>query len=604
MNSRSAPLILMVCAIVLTSLAMASAGLHRVAVANSGAPHPARFPIKHIIILIKENRSFDNIFGLFPGADGTTVGRTSSGKVVPLMHAPDHTLLDIGHAAAAAHLAVAGGRMNGFDRIPGAIQEGRDIALSEYYRSDIPKYWAYAQRYVLADHFFSTINGPSFPNHLITIAASSAGTVDNPGGQTHRAWGCDSGPYAHVHVIDPTTGKRSLVKPCFNIPTMADTFQRYGVSWKYYAPAQYRSGYIWSAFDAIRHIRYSNLWKTNVVTPNHFVSDIRSGHLPAVSWLVSSMETSEHPPYSMCVGEQWDVHQINALMRSRLWKSSLVVLTWDDFGGFYDHVPPPAQDPISLGPRVPTILLSPYARPHFVDHQTMDFDSILRFIEQDFRLPPLTWRDRTASSLLSAFDFYQNPQAPLPLSNPACPRSDYITHFNLRGRLVGIDARSHTPSIRVQLVGGDIATLLVSPMSNFRIGRAGVDRAGLQDMRVGDRIFATGRPDPQRALVYGSGRIRDLSLRTFVRSGTVIRTNLVRRTLLIRVGHALIRVDLDRGTRVSVPGHPRRPLTRIGRGAQVRVSGTLNTRIHTLTSTDEVQLVSSASTGFFPNGFP
>ena len=132
-----------------------------------------RFPIKHIIIIDKENRSFDTMFGQFPGADGTTHAQLSSGKVVRLGHTPDRLLLDVGHAGEAATLAVNNGRMNRFNLLPGAIQDGRDVAVSQYAQRDIPNYWRYAGAFTLDDHFFSTIMGPSFPNHLATIAAQS-----------------------------------------------------------------------------------------------------------------------------------------------------------------------------------------------------------------------------------------------------------------------------------------------------------------------------------------------------------------------------------------------------------------------------------------------
>src|SRR5206468_3995265 len=134
----------------------------RVAAATSAR---ARYPITHIVIIDRENHSFDNLFGTFPGADGATTARTSTGKVVKLIRTPDHTLLDISHSGGAASFAVNGGKMNQFNLLPGAIQNGKDYANSQYRESDIPSYWAYAKTFALDDHFFSTIMGPSFPNH-------------------------------------------------------------------------------------------------------------------------------------------------------------------------------------------------------------------------------------------------------------------------------------------------------------------------------------------------------------------------------------------------------------------------------------------------------
>jgi len=167
-----------------------------------------------------------------------------------------------------------------------------------------------------------------------------------------------------------------------------------------------------------------------------FISDVRRGHLPQVSWLVTDVQQSDHPPASICVGQRWTVSVINAVMKSKFWKNTAIFLTWDDFGGFYDHVAPPHQDAISLGPRVPAIVISPYARPHFIDHSQLEFDSFLRFIEDDYQLPSLTTRDANAASMLSSFDFKQKPLAPLVLKQRACPRGDYATSTLLTGRVI------------------------------------------------------------------------------------------------------------------------------------------------------------------------
>lgn len=573
-------------------VALASTGLIISRSTSSIAPirvARARFPIKHIIIIDKENRSFDNIFGRFPGADGATTARVN-GKIVALGHTPDHTLLDIGHAGDAAVLAENNGLMNHFDLLPGANQNGHDLANSQFYPSDIPDYYAYAHHFTLDDHFFSTINGPSFPNHLVTIAASSANTVDNPFGQTHHAWGCDAGRYSRVRAMNPKTGHSYLVKPCFTIPTLADTFQRRHVSWKYYAPGQYHSGYIWDSFDAIRPVRYSRLWKTLADYPDRkFITDVRTGHLPQVSWLVTSAPLSEHPPFSMCLGENWTVQQINAVMRSRLWKSTLIILTWDDFGGFYDHVPPPHEDYISLGPRVPTVIISPYARPHFIDHHGLEFDSILKFIEQDFRLPPLTSRDRRAPSLLTSLNFKQKPLTPLVLKGRACPRSDNVIHIRLSGTIVKIAHPAFARELFLRIHGGTVLTLIVGPSTPIEM--ANRRQVPVTDYRVGDHIATAARPDQQRALVYGAGTMRDLDLEPFSSHpglvGSVSRSG---HTLTVRLGKRSYLVDVNTSTRLRL-GHGRKIVfADIAIGEQVIVRGIVNTRLHEVVSTAEVEV--------------
>src|SRR5579872_1090406 len=551
----------------------------------------ARFPIKYIVIIDKENRSFDNLFGTFPGADGATRAELSTGRIVPLGHTPDHTLLDIGHAGDSAALAENKGRMNGFDLLPGAIQDGFDVANSQLHQSDIPNYWSYAQHFALDDHFFSTINGPSFPNHLVTIAATSANTVDNPYGQSHHAWGCDSGPYSRVNAINPQTGRQYQVKPCFTIPTMADTFQRYHINWKYYAPGQYRSGYIWDSFDAVKPIRYSKLWATNGDYPDKkFTSDVRAGKLPQVSWLVTDVAGSDHPPYSMCVGESWAVDQINAIMRSKYWKSTLIVLTWDDFGGFYDHVPPPVTSYIGLGPRVPTILISPYARPHYIDHHRMEFNSILKFIEQDFHIPALNANDSGASSLLTSLNFKQRPLAPLDLTPRKCPASALNISTAIAGAVVKLASRPYGEIMLVRLRDGTIVTLLFGPST--AIETADHHRTSLSEFRTGDRIESAARPDPQKALVYGAGTTRDLDLRSITRQrGRVVDVFPTAGILVVRFGNDRLLVDLSKKTVFRFSNGAHASLTDVSLDDSLELTGLENTRLREITSVSRVTIV-------------
>ena len=482
--------------------------------APGAATSPSRpNPIQHIVVIVKENRSFDNYFGTFPGASGSRVGRTSQRRLVPLIHTPDHTLLDIGHAGDAARLAVAGGRMNGFDRLPGAVQDGQDVALSQLSQADIPNYWAYARAYALDDHFFSTINGPSFPNHLVTVAASSPNPDDNPILNSSHSWGCDAGRYAKVEAVDPHTGARSFIKPCFDIDTLPDLLQQAGISWKYYAPRQYQSGYIWSALNSVKHIRYSLLWHTNVPDTSQFIRDVQAGTLPQVSWLVMNEEVSDHPPHSACVGENWTVHQLNALMRSPLWSSTAVFLTWDDFGGFYDHVAPPHPDFISYGPRVPTIVISPYARPQLIDHRQYDFASILRYIEDRFGLPRLSTYDRQAQSIAPDLNLTQSPRAPLILHQRWCPPGAYATTTSLRGRVVQVINRADESAIVIRIAASSQPAKVVLG-GQLMLWDAARQAITLQDFDAGDRVRATGVPSPDKALVYLGTRVQDLDVLT------------------------------------------------------------------------------------------
>ena len=376
--------------------------------------------IEHIVFIVKENRTFDNYFGTFPGADGATCGTISTGEVIPLGHTPDRTPNDIDHSFNGAVRAIDGGAMDKFDTLNGCANPAFPLlCMTQLTGDDIPNYFAYAQYFTLADRMFSSLTGPSFPNHLYTIAAQSGWAISNPSNSMGR-WGCDSPSNSRTMLLNPD-GTRTPVYPCFDFPTLADSLEAAGISWRYYAPNPGASGYIWSAYNAIDHIRnVADQW-ANVVPPTRFVQDAMSGNLPAVSWIVVGSGMSEHPPASSCAGENWTVQQLNAVMQGPLWNSTAVFLTWDDFGGFYDHVPPPFSDRFGFGPRVPLLIISPYAKSGYISHTNYEFSSLLKFAEERFGLNPLADRDAQANDMLDSFDFTQDPLPPLILQQRTCP---------------------------------------------------------------------------------------------------------------------------------------------------------------------------------------
>lgn len=388
---------------------------------NSTSPPGDINQIQHIVFLVKENHTFDNYFGRFPGANGATSGTLSTGQIIPLGHMPDAAPCDICHGWQCAHTAIDGGKMDGFDKIPGCLlpnQNNIPLAYTQLQQQDIPNYFAYAQNFVLADNMFSSLEGPSLPNHLYTVAAQSGRVINNP--PNNLSWGCDADSTTQVEVLDQL-GNIVLEFPCFDFQTLADTLQAAGVSWKYYAPGQGQSGYVWSTLDSIKHIRQTSLWAAHVVSDTLFVADAANGNLPAVSWLVTSAGKSEHPPASVCQGENWTVQQLNAIMQGPDWKSTAIFITWDDFGGFYDHVAPAGVDTFGLGPRIPLLIISPFARMGFISHTQYEFSSVLKFIETRFKLGALTPRDSQANDTTDSFDFTQTPRPPLILNTRTCP---------------------------------------------------------------------------------------------------------------------------------------------------------------------------------------
>jgi phospholipase C len=559
----------------------------------AAVPHRAiraahyRYPIRHVVIMIKENRSFDDLFGRFPGANGATVGKLSTGQAVPLVHMPDHFLFDVGHDAGSVRLAVHGGRMDRFDLLAGAIQGNRDIALSQYHASDIPAYWRYASRYTLADNFFSTILGPSFPNHLVTVASQSGGVIDNPLNIQHGAWGCDSGPQARVEKVN-AAGRHSFVYPCFDFKTLADELQSKEISWAYYAPTVGQGGYNWSALDAIRHIRYSHLWSENVRPQGSFFRDVADGRLPAVSWVTPDGLHSEHPPYSMCLGENWTVQRINAIMHSRYWRDTAIILTWDDFGGIYDHVPPPKKNLIMFGPRVPAIVVSPYARAHSIDHHAYNFNSILRFVETWLNLAPLTQYDASSANLASAFDFTQRPLAALRQPTRTCPAGATKLDQTFTGTVAALPLEGSFPTVVIRLAAHEIGRMQLLSSTTFRTADNVLISPDLIHRQ--DRVKVVARPQPERALFFTLGSLVDQDLRKRQSvQGVVTQLDLTAHQFVLHSSGPDILVDLANTTMVSRRGKSL-TLSDLADGQQAIVAGIFNGRTDEMVRADRIHV--------------
>ena len=351
------------------------------------------------------------MFGTFPGADGASFG-WDDGVRRPLTHLTEQRVPDIPHCWLCANADWNRGKMDGFNQSDPADK----YAYTQLWKADEPNYWAWASHYVLADHFFSAERGPSYANHLFMISGQSAGAHDNPSRAKVRGsltWGCDSPPEEKVRVVGPDGAK--WVRPCFDIPTIEDRLDEGGVPWAYYAATPTQPGYIWSAFTSIKPVFEGPAWDEQVFPVDQVTRDVEAGSLAPVTFVTPRFQLSGHPGSNFCYSENWATQVIDSIMRSPDWDSTAIFLTWDEWGGFYDHVPPPRVDGFGLGFRVPLIVLSPYARQGVVDHQTGEFDSMLRFIEDNWGLDPLTARDAHAPSLAGAFDFSQTPTNPDPL---------------------------------------------------------------------------------------------------------------------------------------------------------------------------------------------
>jgi len=389
---------------------------------GSGVPPQLHTPIDHVIVIVKENHTFDNYFGSFPGAEGTSMAQTSTGTVT-IGRPPTQLTRDLCHEHQCALDDWNHGAMNHWDL--GDPKNANDqLAFAQYLEADIPNYWKLAKEYVLADHFFSSMLGPSFPGHMFALAAQTGWALGNPSQLT--PWGCDDSSTATIDVLDHGSCTVKQVFPCFKFPTVADLLPAKNLTWKFYGTKlPPLVGETWSMFDAIDQVRNTSAWGEHIVDESQFDADAMAGTLPNVVWLVPQDQNSEHPPFNICSGENWTIGHIKAVMSSPLWSHTAILFTYDDFGGWYDHVAPPAQygcdgnTPYGLGFRVPLIVISPYAKKGHVMKTVAQQASIPKFIEAIFGLPSLSSMDPAAqdgadtNDLTDAFDFTQTARMPL-----------------------------------------------------------------------------------------------------------------------------------------------------------------------------------------------
>ena len=348
-------------------------------------------PIQHVVVMMQENHTFDNLFGHFPRVNGlsntTTLPLKKGGDpVVRPFHLDNPSLpRDLCHADSCGYAAYDNGANDGF-----VYATGTNLTMGYYDSRDIPYYWDYASRYVLLDNYFTSVMGPSLPNHLYLIAGTSGGITTN----TLTA-------YSFKPIVDEIDAKQ--------------------LSWRYYAGGNNLANG-WNPLPNFASVMRNSSRLRNILPNEQFFVDLNRNFLANVTWLMPpTQKLSEHPPYDPSIGEHWVVTTINQIMQSKYWSSTAIFLTWDDFGGWYDHVPPPQVDAFGYGFRVPLIVISPYARHHMIDHTQADHTSILKFIETNYGLAPLATRDASAADLLEAFDFSQRPRHPLLLPGRFIP---------------------------------------------------------------------------------------------------------------------------------------------------------------------------------------
>jgi phospholipase C len=382
--------------------------------ANARSSNAVQSPIQHIIVVVQQSRTFDNLFAGYPGANAPTSGLTSTGQHLPLKP----VALGAGVTCEIPWMsgryfdvAYDHGKMDGFNRL------NPNDPLCPYTRverSQVTPYWMLAQQYALADRFFpSTVFG-NLTNSLYLIANTSASARDeatvSTGSPIEQA-SCTAIPGTTTIVVGPNGMNQNGPFPCYTFETMANTLDAAHVSWRYYAGGNGPLDSSWNAFGAIKHVRDGADWNTNISgSASNVLADLRDGKLAAMSWVVSDLTDSDAPSSKSANGPQWVSSLVEAVKASRYWQHTAVIVVWtDDAGGrFYDDVAPPLQGGfIHPGFRVPMLVISPYARRGYVSHTSYEFASILKFVDQTFGLPPLSSLNGSAqiNSIADCFKF-------------------------------------------------------------------------------------------------------------------------------------------------------------------------------------------------------
>jgi phospholipase C len=381
------------------------------------AKSPQSKKIKHVIVIVQENRSFDNMFQGYPGANTASSGLNSKGQTIQLQPIPLEANYTLFHVSKDFFAACDGNppgencKMDAFDQETAA---GQNIPKNPEYgyvpASESTLYFDMAGQYVLADDMFTSHIDASFVSHQYIIAGQANSAVDLPLDQ----WGCGGTPSDTVQTLTGSRGYGPSESPCFDSPTIGSELDAKNLTWRYYAAASSDpQSYVWSAYQAISSVYNGPEWTTNVISPpQQFLSDVAAGTLANVTWITPTCANSDHLGCQSNTGPQWVASLVNAVGESKFWKTSTIFVMWDEWGGWYDHVPPPYEDYDGLGIRVPLLMISPYAADGYVSHVQYEHGSILRYIEDTFGLPRLAASDTRANSPGddASFDFKQKPR--------------------------------------------------------------------------------------------------------------------------------------------------------------------------------------------------
>ncbi|MGC2707574.1 MAG: alkaline phosphatase family protein [Candidatus Sulfotelmatobacter sp.] len=406
---------------------------------DSPVPH-INSPISHIVIIFQENRTPDNLFQdpvlIARGADIASSGLNSHGQTIPLTPIPLANKYDLSHMHSAFVAMYDGGKMDGANLIVDYCSRENCLPNPQFKSvlpSDVQPYFSLAEQYTFGDRMFQTNEGPSYPAHQFILSGTSAPgpgsnlfVAENPFTVGFGPVGCTVAASETVALIDPSGTETGSIYPCYEHETLTDLLDLSGATWRYYTPTP---DSIWTAPNSIRHmcepqgingqlVCNSYEWKNNVViSKTQVLTDIANGELSNVNWVIPTGLASDHAGANNGSGPSWVAQVVNAIGNSPYWANTAIFISWDDWGGWYDHVPPPKvlKDCSEWGCgyvygfRVPLIVVSPYAKAGYISHVQHDFGSILRFIEEDFGLGSLGYADAYADDLSDCFNYKQTP---------------------------------------------------------------------------------------------------------------------------------------------------------------------------------------------------
>jgi phospholipase C len=428
---------IVVACVAMASLAAAFASRAGAETAAAAPPTSAISPIQHVVVLFQENHAFNDLLGKLCVDEGhrcagSTTGVISDGTKIELTNEPD-VVPAVGHAIADQTAAMDRGRMDGWDRVEGCSAPEHYACLTQAYAGAVPTLWKLADKFVISDRTFETDAVSSWGSHLELAAATMDGFLgDQPtGGTSGPGGGCDSGKdewwtpsagQAPIEVPSCVPDKKGRgpyrTSPVRYVPTIMDRVEAAGLSWKLYSPSSKNVGYGWAICPTFYECLGSGQAR-RVKPAADVVRDARNGRLPSLSIVVPNPEDSQHNSRSLMQGDNWIARAVHAIMRGPDWSSTAIFITYDDCGCFYDPVRPPRGD----GIRVPMVIVSPYAKPGFVDHAKASFVSMLAFAEHTLGLAPLSQLDANAYDYANAFDFSQRPNPPIDLPQHAVPAS-------------------------------------------------------------------------------------------------------------------------------------------------------------------------------------